>query len=157
MFVYLCPLCYCLLHVFISVAYQWEVMQQEVACVQCALKQPITCCEQDKYSHLKPVFRIIGLSRAHIFFNNNKSFLLALPVCLPLSSQEQQKLQVHLLINLFLYQSATVLPPPPPPPPPRPAPVDPVQPSQSSAYTTAQREPPPAPSSWTSLMSGEWI
>lgn len=75
--------------------------------------------------------------------------ILALPVS---SSQEQQKLQVHLLIRLFLHQSA-----PPPPPPPRSAPVDPVQQNQSSACTTAQREPPPAPSSWTSLMSGEQI
>lgn len=65
-------------------------------------------------------------------------------------SQEQQNLQVCL--SLLLYQtSAAALPPPPPPP----LPVAPAQPSQSSACTTALREPQPAPSSWTSPTSGE--
>lgn len=69
-----------------------------------------------------------------------------------LSPFSQQKLQIRLLLSLFLYQTAAAPPPPPPPPP-----VAPVQPSQSSAYTTAQREPPPAPSSWTSQTSGEGV
>lgn len=88
--------------------------------------------------------------RVHININIDGSFFGSF---VSLFSQDQQNLQIRLLLHLFLY--LTVAAPPPHLPPPPPPPVAPVQPSQSSAYTTAQREPPPAPSSWISPTSGE--
>lgn len=62
---------------------------------------------------------------------------------------------IHLLLHLSLRPSAPALPPPPPAAAAAAASVGPVQLNQSLVYTTAQREPPPAPSNWTSPMSGE--
>lgn len=75
--------------------------------------------------------------------------LIAFPLCCPLVPQGE--LQIHFL--MYLYPPAAALPRPPPL---SPAPVDPVQRSRSSVCITARREPPPAPSSWTLQMSGEW-
>lgn len=139
---------FCPLHVPISVCgvNQWEVMQQKVACF--LSEEPVTHWTLS-WSFLSKRFE---LAEQQLFLNRTNESLFALPVCRLLAPQEE--LQVHHLMNLYLYQPAAA-PPPPPPPPPL-APVDPVQQSQSSACTTAQREPPPAPSSWTSPMSGEW-
>lgn len=65
-----------------------------------------------------------------------------------LPQAQQARPQIHLLLHLLAPVHSN---------PPAAAPVGPVQLNQSSVYTTAQREPPPAPSNWTSLMNGESV
>lgn len=97
---------------------------------------------------LHPDLRINRTNRSHIQAMCTHLFLESLLVVFH-SKAQQARPQTH----LSLRPAAPVLTSPPHPP--LAAAVGPVQLNRSSVYTTAQREPRPAPSNWTSLMSGE--
>lgn len=72
-----------------SVVNQKEVMQQEVACYQCAFKQSVTRYEQqEQYSQLKPLVRVIGFKQHFKTTSLDHSCLLLaiLYLCVILSS-----------------------------------------------------------------------
>ena len=72
-----------------SVVNQKQMMQQEVACSQCALKLSVTCCEQQEQNcQLKPFVRVIAFKQSRFCITSNNSCLLLtiMYLCVVLSS-----------------------------------------------------------------------